>query len=649
MSIPSLYACPRPAALWTLRAVVAACVAAATGASAQTISAIQGTGHRSTFAGMAVSDVDGIVTAVSGSGSRGFFMQSLVPDADVRTSEGIFVFTGNNTRPNVGDRVSVAGRVDEFRAPATNPNPDNLTVTQINMSGSLGRWTRTSAGNALPAAVVIGGASLPSTTRIAPPVGNVESVGYTLDPGAHAMDFYESLEGMRVTIASAIAVGPNARFGEIPVISTEQADATLRTARGGVAIGATSFNPHRMILDDRFIGSAAMPAANVGDRLEQIVGVVNYDFENYKFEVTSAPTLIGAGLEREVATLPGGQRGIASYNVLNLGGNATAARMDAIAAQINGNLGRPHIVALQEVQDNNGTTDNGVVAANVTLDRLTAAIVAGGGRAYAHLSIDPVNNADGGAPGGNIRTAFLYDPAVVSFSGVVGGSNDAIAVQPDGTLSLGAGRIDPGNAAWTDSRKPLAAQFTIDGNAVIVINNHLNSKGPDQPLFGPEQPPQLVSETQRLQQVDVLASFVETILARNAFANIVLLGDLNDFEFTPALERLERAGLVNLTETLAADARYSYLFDGNSQALDHMLVSRNLLAKGGLVYDIVHINAEFAQQVSDHDPLLLTLTVPAPVPEPEPRTWVSMIAGLLLLGGIARRCAPRQAVRRVRV
>lgn len=624
---------------WTVCTAVATFAAGVPSVSAQTISAIQGIGHRSTFAGTSVSGVEGIVTAVSNSGSRGFFMQSLAPDSDARTSEGIFVFTGSNARPTVGDRVVVGGRVDEFRAPASNPNPDNLTVTQINMSGTLGGWTRTSAGNALPAAITIGGGFRPSTTSIAPPVGNVESASYTLSPGAHAMDFYESLEGMRVTIPSAIAVGPNARFGEIPVISTEQADATLRTARGGVAIQADNFNPHRMILDDRFIGGAAMPAANVGDRLDGIVGVVNYDFENYKFEVTSAPTLVSAGLLPESVSVAPSTFGIASYNVLNLGGNATAARMDAIAAQINNGLGRPAIVALQEIQDNNGTTDNGVVAANVTLDRLTAAIVAGGGRSYAHLSIDPANNADGGAPGGNIRTAFLYDPAVVSFSGVVGGTNDAIAVLPDGTLSLGAGRIDPGNAAWTDSRKPLAAQFEVEGNAIILINNHLNSKGPDQPLFGPNQPPELLSEAQRLQQVEVLANFVETILARNAFANIVLLGDLNDFEFTAALERLEQAGLVNLTETLAANERYSYLFDGNSQALDHMLVSRNLLDKGDLVYDIVHMNAEFAQQVSDHDPLFLSLRVPAPVPEPS--TWLTMVAGLILLGGIARKSAAK--------
>jgi hypothetical protein len=226
---------------------------------------------------------------------------------------------------------------------------------------------------------------------------------------------------------------------------------------------------------------------------------------------------------------------------------------------------------------------------------------------------------------------------------VVGGTNEAIGVNPDGTLTLDAGRIDPSNAAWADSRKPLVAQFSVDGNEFIVINNHFNSKGPDQPLYGPNQPPALLSEAQRLEQAEAVGSFVEQILAGNPFANVIVVGDLNDFEFAPALARLEAAGLTNLTRTLPEDERYTYLFDGNSQALDHMLVSRNLLDKGGLAYDIVHINAEFAVQVSDHDPLLLGLNVPAPIPEPS--AWALMGAGLAGLGFVARR---RNASNRLR-
>ena len=51
------------------------------------------------------------------------------------------------------------------------------------------------------------------------------------------------------------------------------------------------------------------------------------------------------------------------------------------------------------------------------------------------------------------------------------------------------------------------------------------------------------------------------------------------------------------------------------------------LANGGAVYGIVHANAEFLDQVSDHDPVLLTLSgIPAPVPEPA--TVLTMLAGL---------------------
>ena len=46
------------------------------------------------------------------------------------------------------------------------------------------------------------------------------------------------------------------------------------------------------------------------------------------------------------------------------------------------------------------------------------------------------------------------------------------------------GRIDPLNAAWTASRKPLAAEFTFRGKTYFVIVNHFNSKGGDSPLFG---------------------------------------------------------------------------------------------------------------------------------------------------------------------
>src|SRR2546423_10048863 len=64
-------------------------------------------------------------------------------------------------------------------------------------------------------------------------------------------------------------------------------------------------------------------------------------------------------------------------------------------------------------------------------------------------------------------------------------------------------------------------------------------------------------------------------------------------------------------ETLPQDERYSYEFEGNAQVLDHILVGGGLLSQP-LVFDPVHVNAEFWDQASDHDPSLVRLTLNEP-------------------------------------
>jgi predicted extracellular nuclease len=143
---------------------------------------------------------------------------------------------------------------------------------------------------------------------------------------------------------------------------------------------------------------------------------------------------------------------------------------------------------------------------------------------------------------------------------------------------------------------------------------------------------------QRLAQAQALAAFVSSVLAINPNANIVLTGDLNDFQFADTLAPLSAAGLTNLMNLLPAGERYTYNFEGNAQALDHMFVSANLLANAGWAFDVVNANSEFVDQVSDHDPLLLRLDlVPAPVPEPA--TWLMMALGMAGLVARARRRA----------
>ncbi len=93
------------------------------------------------------------------------------------------------------------------------------------------------------------------------PTGSVETSG-VFDPATDGIDFYESLEGMRVQINNAVAVGPRSDQGEIPVLSDDGANASVRTTRGGIVVRATDFNPERIFLDDLIL---ATPVVHVGD------------------------------------------------------------------------------------------------------------------------------------------------------------------------------------------------------------------------------------------------------------------------------------------------------------------------------------------------------------------------------------------------
>jgi hypothetical protein len=227
--------------------------------------------------------------------------------------------------------------------------------------------------------------------------------------------------------------------------------------------------------------------------------------------------------------------------------------------------------------------------------------------------VAPENNEDGGQPGGNIRQVFLYNAARVQLADpvpAIGDYDDANAVvNAGGSVDLAntVGRLDPTNAAFDDSRKPLAAEFVFNGEKVILVNNHFNSKGGDDPLYGMNQPPVEVTQTQRVAQAEVVADFVESVYAVDEDANVIVLGDLNDFGFSKPVERLEEAGLFDLGDLLPENQRYDYVFDGNSQDLDHIMVSESLAGRSA--FDVLRINAEFADQTSDHDPLIARLAI----------------------------------------
>lgn len=569
---------------------------------------IQGAAHVSPLAGQAVTNVTGIVTAVR---SNGFYMEDPNPDTNDATSEGIFVFTNSAPTVAVGNSVRVNGTVSEFR-PGGSGGTNNLSTTQIGGNPTV---TVVSANNPLPTAVVLGngGRAIPNQIISNDAVGNtVENPATLFDPTEDGIDFYESLEGMRVQINNALAVGPTNNFGEIPVVADNGANAGERTARGGVIIRSGDFNPERIIIDDVLVANP--PSVNVGDRFSSpIVGVIDYSFSNFKLLNTAAlPAVTPGNLQRETTSLTPSpnQLTVANFNVENLDpnpndGDDDTSKITALANRIVNNLRSPDIIGIEEIQDNNGATNDAVVDATQTYQALINAIAAAGGPTYQFRQIDPVDDQDGGQPGGNIRVGFLFNPARVSFVDRPGGgslTNTTVTnVNGRPQLSTSPGRIDPTNAAFTDSRKPLVGEFVFNGQTVYVINNHFNSKGGDQPLLGRFQPPTLTTETQRRQQATVVRDFVQSILAIDPNANVMVIGDLNDFEFSEPLNILRSAGLTPLIETLPANERYTYNFEGNAQTLDHILVSRNLLRRTN-GYDVVHINSEFADQESDHDP-----------------------------------------------
>jgi len=582
----------------------------------ETIAQIQGTSHTSPYKGKLVNGVRGIVTAV---GPTGYWVQSTTPDADPATSEGLFVFTNKaSVTVRTGDDVSVDGAISEYRP----GGGTNLTTTELTGPKS----TVISTGNTLPVPVVLG------VDRTAPqqviedgnPL-NVEYLQALFRPGTDAIDFYESLEGMRVTVRDAKVVGATKSFGEMTVVPGQGVDA-LTTPRGGVLYsGYDHPNAMRVQLDDALLPLGAMPQADVGDSIAgDTVGIMDYSFNNPKLEVTATPSLTLGGLQREI-TKPqsNNQLAVSTFNVENLAPGDPQTKFDRLAGQVVNNLQSPDILGLEEIQDNSGAAQDGTVDSTQTTDKLIAAIVAAGGPAYSARWVNPQDLTDGGAPGGNIRQVFFYraDRGVGFVNAPAGDATTAESLtMVDGKphLALNPGRITPTSVAWESSRKPLAAEFTFRDKTIFVIANHFASKGGDDPLFGQWQQPLRSSEKQRHLQAQEIRTFLDQLLGADAQANVVVLGDINDFEFSTTIDMVVGSGpnaMLDLPRTLPVNERYSYVFEGNSQVLDQILVSKALtLAPPGAKYpafdyDIVHANSEFHDQDSDHDPQVVRLAI----------------------------------------
>lgn len=234
---------------------------------------IQGEGHISPLVGQSVATT-GIVTGVA---SNGFYLQDPYGDNNDATSDGIFVFTDSTPTVIIGDEVQLSGDVEEFR-PSNRSN--DLTLTQIT---NLTNLRVLSSNNSLPTAVVIG------EDRILP----TETIDD--NEATDTIDFYESLEGMRVQINNAVAVSATNSFGEIWAVP------------GNVnAISDGDFNPERIQIDDTLLNGTS-PIVNVGDELGTVTGVLSYSFGNFELQSTEPISPISGNLTPEIAnteTLP---------------------------------------------------------------------------------------------------------------------------------------------------------------------------------------------------------------------------------------------------------------------------------------------------------------------------------------------------------
>ncbi|WP_339221889.1 S-layer homology domain-containing protein [Paenibacillus sp. FSL H8-0332] len=579
------------------------------------INQIQGAGHISPYVDAMVTEVKGIVTYIKDADS--FYIQSAAADmdTDIKTSEAIQIYQkGKSSAVKPGDAVTVDGVVKEFG------RTGQLSTTQITAS----QTTVVSSANPLPAPTLLG------TGGRLIPTAVIDDDGLNpakFEPATDAIDFYESLEGMRLDLAKPTTVGPAVYYAssstfEIPVVTVNGTGNTteVTSPAGGLVLTGADFNPQRLILSVK-----TAPVLTTGQQfLGNITGILTYDFGKFLIstETGGLPDVSPSKLKREVTSLSPGDAdklNIASFNIENFSQQNDPAKITNVAKDIVVNLKTPDIIGLTEVQDNDGTGKGGTDASE-SYTALIAAIKAidGGASDYRFTDIAPLNNQDGGVPDGNIRSGFLYNKNRVSLKpGTPGTATDSVSYSAGAGLSLNPGRIDPGNEAFKESRKPLAAEFLFGGKEIVVIANHFNSKSSDNYLFGSVQPPVFSTEVQRAKIAKVVGSFAEDVLQKNPDANLVVLGDLNDFQFSDTLNILKGSALTNLVNNLPLNERYSYNFQGNSQTLDHILVNNRLASASKL--DIVHVNADFADpgdypkgtvsdadgiRISDHDPLL---------------------------------------------
>lgn len=596
---------------------------------------IQGESFLSPFYGYKVR-TSGIVTAIAMGdwypGGTQLIIQSPKDDGNPLTSEAVSIYVPEElVKIKLGDALKVSGVIYEDMLGSGLSRTIIREVDGIDV---------VSHDNPLPAPVRLGeGLYEYPTQTVSSFRGNLN-----LKPKLErtdGIDFWESVEDMRVTVIAPRVVGfrggkekfasldpkPYLNLYLVAKNASGSQDEESQTAAGGIIIDVEKgdFNPQILQLSTGPFtrGMDSETSYNIGDVIEgELTGNIIYDKNlfgdgNYTFVLpqeqpailtlqkkNAALTALKSRPKSSLNKLPDHLR-VATFNVENLSGNQFS-RIIELGKAISSQLLCPEIINFVEIQDVNGEDFSGDAKGNTTLKRIIDVLNCPGTN-YLPLNIDPIVHAEGGQPGGNIRVAMIYDAKSVLFTprGEAGPFTETL-VMPDGSLSVNPGRVFPNDPVFATTRKSIVAEFSFAGETIFIIGNHFNSKLGDSSRWGANQPPFLGSENMRSNIADRINYFVNILHLKNPKAHIIVLGDFNAYMIENALKILEGKVLTNLMaqdQILPKAERYTTNYNGNSQPLDYIFISNSLFDKSPEL-EIPHFNSDYMGRLSDHDPVI---------------------------------------------
>lgn len=360
----------------------------------------------------------------------------------------------------------------------------------------------------------------------------------------------ERYEGMLVAYPESVVVSPSTRFGEYLTVRWDRMPPSVRLFPSTITEAAP------LMIDQS--GGLYRKNTKVFDLVPPMTGVLHFDFGTYRLEPLADYGVSDGGLAPTSVNTPAAFLRAAFMNcqrlVRQLTPQALELKLAKLALAIRVQLGAPDIVAVAEVEDLELLESLGTRAGNYKAVLLK------------------------GCDFGNINVGVLYNEDRVRRLGELQLQGEAPEFR-NGRCTLPDGRAF---TQYLYDRPPLLVDFAIGQALITVIVNHWRSR-----IGG--------NETERVASAEHLASQIQQ-LGRE---NVIVLGDFNDTEDSSSLLTFaERSGMSNLTWQIPEPNRYSLLFDGVSQALDHIFVSPSLTAMIR-AFGFAHYNADFPASLAD--------------------------------------------------